>query len=437
LYACGVCHRRWEGTGARNPYGLAIEQQLYVGKTISDAILSVELLDTDLDGFTNVDELTLHDTLPGYSCDNFDLVINPPVNFQSLIEPFVATCLEPKDLIVTPSTLAFFTELGAMDDLTVTLINIGSVSPITVSGIDLVPPDPTLSITAPSLPLAIPVGSTAVLSVTFAPTALPEVVSVLRITSDDPTDPIIDVNVSGIGFFVPLATSGARAACLGNVTKRFQKYSKTYIKEWARCYVDEGFGKACDVGRRDLKVQKAEDKFRSFVGGERDKDCDGLTASLLGLPATCGGSCDYIALQSIQDFADCLVCTQEEAMSSMLSATMGVPPPDLPEAAANSAAAKCQKQLNKGVEKGITKIHKILAACELANITSVSPVDCDVEHAAELATIQDKANARVGKCKDTTGLEGCPFGMGADPSCLGNASLTISSDLVSTTFGLD
>ena len=30
LYACGVCHRRWEGTGGRNPYGEAVEQQLAV-----------------------------------------------------------------------------------------------------------------------------------------------------------------------------------------------------------------------------------------------------------------------------------------------------------------------------------------------------------------------------------------------------------------------
>jgi hypothetical protein len=135
------------------------------------------------------------------------------------------------------------------------------------------------------------------------------------------------------------------------VTKRFQKYSKTTFKEWARCYVDEAFGKACHTGRRDLKVQKAEDTLRRFVGGDRDKDCSGLTASLLGLPATCGGSCDHIALATVADFADCLVCTQDAALASMFSATMGVAPPDVPVAAVNTLAAKCQKQLNKGLEQ--------------------------------------------------------------------------------------
>lgn len=437
LYACGVCHRRWEGTGARNPYGLAIEQQLYLGKSITDAILSVELVDTDLDGFDNGDELATHGTLPGYSCDTFDLVINPPANFQSLIEPFVATCLEPKDLKVTPLLLSFSAELGTMQTLSATLINNGSVSPIVVSDLELVPPHATLSINAPALPLAIPVGSSAAVNVTFEPATTSSIMSTLRITSDDPDEPTIDVPVSAAGFFVPLATKSVRAACLGTVTKRLQKYSKTYFKEWARCYVDEAFGRACDVGRRDLKVEKAEEKFRSFVGGERDKDCDGLTASLLGLAETCGGSCDYIDLNTITDIADCLVCQQEAAMSAMLSATMGVTPPDLPTPAASSLAAKCQKQLNKGLEKGITKIHKILAACELENITATTPVDCEVANAAEIAKIQEKAISRFDKCKDTTGLEGCPFEVGADASCLGDASLTIADDLVDTTFGIE
>jgi hypothetical protein len=217
LYACGVCHRRWEGTGARNPYGLAIEQQLYVGKTIADAILSVELDDTDLDGFTNLDELSLHDTLPGYSCDNFDLVINPPLNFQSLIEPFVPTCLEPKDLKVTPLALSFSAKLGTMQTLAFTLVNNGSTSPITVSAIDFFPgPDPTLSITAPTLPLAIPVGSTAAVSVTFEPATTSLIMSAVRVTSDDPDEPTIDVSISAVGFFIPLAPKFLGENPIGN-----------------------------------------------------------------------------------------------------------------------------------------------------------------------------------------------------------------------------
>ena len=39
LHACGVCHYNWEGTGARNPYGQEVEQQLYTGKTVTQSLI--------------------------------------------------------------------------------------------------------------------------------------------------------------------------------------------------------------------------------------------------------------------------------------------------------------------------------------------------------------------------------------------------------------
>ena len=85
IHACGVCHRLWTGTGARNPYGSAIEAQLYLAKPIATAIADVAALDTDGDGFTNGDELGIHRTLPAYSCSNYLLAEDPPPTFQSLI----------------------------------------------------------------------------------------------------------------------------------------------------------------------------------------------------------------------------------------------------------------------------------------------------------------------------------------------------------------
>ena len=41
-YACGNCHIRWTGTGARNPFGTAVEQQLYIGKSITQALEDIE-----------------------------------------------------------------------------------------------------------------------------------------------------------------------------------------------------------------------------------------------------------------------------------------------------------------------------------------------------------------------------------------------------------
>ena len=441
LFACGVCHRLWEGTGGRNPYGLLIEQELYTGKTISDAILSAELVDSDLDGFTNVDEITIHETLPGYSCDNYDLAFGGlPGNFQSLIEPGVPTCLEPKDLEVTPAGVSFITEVGDVGQQTVLLTNNGFSSPVTVTGISFVPSQPaTISIVAPSLPVAIPVGSSEAIDISFTPVATSIIGTTLRITSDDPDEPTIDVLVSATGFVIVLASADDRANCLKDVSKSLQKYSKTHLKEWARCYTDEAQGKACDTGKRDLKVQKAEVKLRRVVGGDRDKSCEAreLLPSLLGYPSTCPSPCGTIDLIAISDIAECLVCQQEAATSAMLSATSGVTPPDFPSAGANLLVAKCARQLSKGVEKSVPKIHKTLAACELSNITAVSPVDCAAANAAEIAKRQSFANSRLDKCKDTTGLEGCSFGVGADPNCLGDAALSIASDLVDLTFGLE
>jgi hypothetical protein len=206
LYNCGVCHRRWEGTGARNPYGTAIEQQLYVGKFITDAILDVEDDDTDGDGYTNVDEITVHGTLPGYSCANYTLVINPPPNFQSLITPGVPSCLEPKDVLITPELFAFFTEVNKVSTLPVTVANNGTDDPITVSAYSLLPGShAALSVDGPSLPIVIPVGQTATLDVIFAPTATGLVKGTLRVTTDDPDETDVDIALSGIGYVKNLA----------------------------------------------------------------------------------------------------------------------------------------------------------------------------------------------------------------------------------------
>ena len=97
-YACGNCHLLWTGTGARNPFGSAVEQQLYIGKSITQALADIEPMDTDGDTFSNYDEVATFDTLPGYSCDNFFLAQGAPIGYDTFITPMVASCLEPIDV---------------------------------------------------------------------------------------------------------------------------------------------------------------------------------------------------------------------------------------------------------------------------------------------------------------------------------------------------
>lgn len=59
---CGVCHFRFNGNGPRNPYGVDVEAALQMFPDTDDghrdAVLSIEDEDSDLDGETNVVEIT-------------------------------------------------------------------------------------------------------------------------------------------------------------------------------------------------------------------------------------------------------------------------------------------------------------------------------------------------------------------------------------------
>jgi hypothetical protein len=438
LYACGVCHRRWEGTGARNPYGNALEQQLYIGKTITNAILDVEDDDTDLDGFTNGDEIANWITLPGYSCADYDLVINPPSNFQMLITPGVPSCLEPKDVEVTPTVFAFLTEVGKVGTVAVEVRNNGTDEDITVSGFELLAgSSPRLMVSGAPAPIVVAVGETATLEVSFTPVITEFVSGTLRIATDDPDEPTIDVGLTGIAFVKNLAPVAARAACFAEAEKRLAKLGRTSLKEWGRCYLDELAGVACDAGHRNLKLAQAEARLRNALGGSRDRRCAGagLTPSRLDLPDFCAAPCGSIELNTIADWADCLVCRQEAATDAMLEAAIGTSPPDLPANLLGKEALRCNAKVVKGMQRGIAAIQDLLGDCALENVTAASPSDCPVVLASEIAAAGADVDADLASCRSTSDMEGCRFEPGADPTCLGDAATAIGAGLVDAVFG--
>lgn len=440
LYSCGVCHRNWNGTGARNPYGFAVEQQLYIGQSISSAIVAVEPMDTDLDGYTNLEELTVYGTLPAYSCDNFSLAFNTPANFQSLITPGVPSCLEPMDLRVTPMTVAFVTQTGKQSSVEVELINNGTDEPIEVYDVELLPgSQPSLSFSGAAVPMVIPVDGRETYTLTFAPTEATAFAATLRITSDDPDQPIIDVAISALGVTFPLAPAVDRAACLKVVDRQTQGYAKTALREWERCYLDEARGRACDAGRRTQKIANAGAALFSRVGGAKDVACAGksLNPVLLGVPTVCGGGCSQIAVTSIARYADCLHCRADVSTADGLAASFGVRPPDLPNAIVSKLAAACQKKVIKGMRKAVGKIHRTLSRCAYDNILAAVPVDCAAVTAAAVAAEQARVNAIPTRCADTTGLLGCPFDAMPSETCLGDAALAFGSGLAGQTFGID
>jgi len=438
LYACGVCHLKWGGTGARNPYGTAVEQQLYIGaKPIIDAIRDIENEDTDLDGFTNLEELTTYGTLPGFSCDNFTIALNTPAYFQSVITPLVPTCLEAMDLRVQPIEVTVLTKVGSTDSFAIELVNNGTDSPITVSSYDLLPGAPAgMSVSGPPLPLVIPVGGSAIVTLEFTPLASTLVAATLRIASDDPDEPAIDVPVGGLSFVPNLAPAAKRAACQQSVQRRYASLTRTYLKEWGACFVAELRGTACDAGRRDLRIAQAEAKLRDALGGASDRACApaGLTPTLLGLPDQCGGGCDAIAVTSLSRWADCLICRQQEATSTMLDAAVGTALPDLPSGALGAIQQGCTKAVVAGMQRAIGALQKKLGTCELANVTAPAPVDCAVQHAADVSRLTSRVGIAIDRCRDTSGMAGCRFEPGADPACLGDTATDVASDLVAAVF---
>jgi len=438
LYACGVCHLKWGGTGARNPYGTAVEQQLYIGaKPIIDAIRDIENEDTDLDGFTNLEEITTHGTLPGISCDNYTIALNPPPYFQSVITPLVPTCLESMDLRVQPIEITVLTKVGKTDSFPIELVNNGTDFPITVSSYDLLPGAPAgLSVSGPALPLVIPVGGSASLTLTFTPPVSTLVAATLRIASDDPDEPAIDIPVGGISFVPNVAPAPKRAACHKAVQRRVTALTRTHTKEWGACFVAEQRGTACDAGRRDLRIAQAEARLRDVLGGTGDRACAaaGLTPTLLGLPAQCGGGCGAIAVTSLARWADCLVCRQNEATSTMLDASVGTALPDLPPGALGGVQQGCARAVVAGMQRAVGSLQKKLGACELANVTAASPVDCVAQHASDVARLTASAGRAIDRCRDTSGMAGCRFEPGADPACLADAATAIAGGLVDAVF---
>ena len=436
-YACGNCHIKWTGTGARNPFGQAVEQQLYVGKSITQALTDIEPMDADADGFSNLDELATYQTLPGYSCDNFFLADGAPIGYDTFITPLVPSCLEPKDIRIDPSSLVYITKAGTVAVQQIQLINNGSTDPITVSSYGfLAGAHPALSISGPTVPFVIPVGQVVTLDVSFAPPAAIIGFGTVRIESDDPDEAQIDVSVQGFGYVQTLAAPEARARCLKAADKAFQRYADRHRREWNRCFLDEVKGLACDAGARDLKIQQAEDRFRAAVGGAKDKVCAGanLSPSLLGLPATCGGNCG-ITFTNMASYASCLVCRENEARDAMLRDAVGTAPPDMPpNVAATSDASRCQKQIATRMAKGIGNVQKTLGRCEVANITG-TPVDCAATNADALTAIQGQVNEAANRCTDSTGLLGCLF-EGGTATCLGDSANGIGTDLVGATFGV-
>jgi hypothetical protein len=105
---CGVCHFDFDGGGARNPYGLAIQIALNSGMSNSEAILHVENEDSDNDGFTTLVEITdtvnfdNTPTFPGLSTNNVSSALNvDQADLLNYLTPSGGSDTTPPTVLVT------------------------------------------------------------------------------------------------------------------------------------------------------------------------------------------------------------------------------------------------------------------------------------------------------------------------------------------------
>lgn len=104
---CGVCHFNFDGGGARNPYGLAIQVKLNEGLNNTQAIQAVAGDDSDADGFTSLIEITdtinfgNTPTFPGLSSANAHQTSMIPLSeIESFLTPTGGFDTTPPDVTV-------------------------------------------------------------------------------------------------------------------------------------------------------------------------------------------------------------------------------------------------------------------------------------------------------------------------------------------------
>jgi hypothetical protein len=211
------------------------------------------------------------------------------------------------------------------------------------------------------------------------------------------------------GFYE--SNSSVVARCKKSVGKTLQKYAKKYSKAWARCYDKEADGLTCDSVGRVAAISDATADLAERVGGVKDKRCAGasLTPISVGHGPVCPVPCASQNLFDMTETATCSLCMTDALYASTFDAAYGVAPPSLPGTAPAGDAGKCQQNVVKAALGLAAGWSKALVRCEDANASGKNnpALDCSTDPGGRIAKAVAKANKRIDKCTDFTGLAGC------------------------------
>jgi len=134
---CGVCHFDFDGSDARNPYGLSIEVRLSAGMTAAEAIADVENDDADNDGFSNLVEVTdtinwsNTPTFPGLSTVNVTSAVNvDQADLLEFLTPSGSTDNTPPEVTITSPVGGEMIPSATYNTVTWTATDAGGISRI-------------------------------------------------------------------------------------------------------------------------------------------------------------------------------------------------------------------------------------------------------------------------------------------------------------------
>jgi hypothetical protein len=204
-----------------------------------------------------------------------------------------------------------------------------------------------------------------------------------------------------------LAPGGAAERCRRSLARAGDRYRKTHLREWQRCFESEVRGLSCDAGRRDAALADAEAALRSTLGGAADRACAGadVTPSSLGHGTSCPAPCASVTLFGAADLAECSLCLAEQLDAAALGAAYGAQLPAVP-GTLPGGAADCQRSLAKAATALAASWAKARLRCERRNAAGKRPpVDCSTDPA--LAKASERARREIARCENLVPLEGC------------------------------
>jgi len=132
---CGVCHFDFDGSDARNPYGLSIEVRLAAGMSAAEAVADVENDDPDNDGFSNLVEITdtinwtNTPTFPGLKAENVGSVINvDQADLLGFLTPAGSTDPTPPEVTITSPVGGEMIPSATYNEVTWTATDAGGIA---------------------------------------------------------------------------------------------------------------------------------------------------------------------------------------------------------------------------------------------------------------------------------------------------------------------